>query len=62
MVKSCAALIGTLPSLRAESWSQDARPPARLGLMRSKERRALVDQSRTNCGQLPSDLSFTSWQ
>ena len=48
MIKNRAARISTLPCLRAESWSLDARRPVRLGLVRSKERRASADQSRTN--------------
>jgi hypothetical protein len=48
MIKSRTPLIGILPCLRAESWSQDARRPVQPGLMRSKERRASADQSRTN--------------
>jgi hypothetical protein len=47
---SPAALINTLPCLRAESWSREPRRPVRLGLVRSKERRASVDQSRTKPG------------
>src|SRR5262249_50615668 len=48
MVKSRAALITTSPGLGAESWSRDARRPVRLGLVRSRERRACADQLRTN--------------
>jgi hypothetical protein len=50
MINSRVALISTLSCLRAESWPRDARRPVRLGLVRSKERRASADQSRTNHG------------
>jgi hypothetical protein len=50
MIKRRAALIGTLPGLRAESWSQDARRLVQLGPTRSKKRRASTEQPRTNRG------------
>jgi hypothetical protein len=50
MINSRVALIRTLPFLRAESWSREGRRPVRLSLVRSKERRASADQSRTKRG------------
>ena len=47
-IKSRTLRTSRLPCLRAGSWLRDARRLVWLGLVRSKERRASADQSRTN--------------